>query len=417
MGAGGDVQPQVEVPVDPFVGVVPAEPVAVGDDVEQPQALAVEQHLDHVGVAQALDVLVPVAGQPHLDLVLAVEGEVVVDDHAAAGAERQPVEVPLLGQVRAQDDDAASRDDGRAADGEPADLLRGREVPLHQSRRQLDHPHVVEAVARVVAGQQGVHVDVEGQEVADGVAVLGAIQAPERLRPPRVRRCVGAGVERGLDVREQPLVGGRLGPRRPRRGHGPGPELADYPLPHLGVAGHVVEGRRLERQSALQRPVVVAAEAVAVDERLLRAARLGAHGSGLCEPQPRQREPRRQGGPALYAHVDPRRVSSSWRTLVRDPASGPRVQVQRRILHAPASRVEPAAECPGSVGRMVGAGGQPSPARRQTVFVECFSMWMVGAGGQPPPAGGASVLAAAERTVQSRVGCNVQRSFPVRLAW
>ena len=317
----------------------------------------------------------------------------MVDDHAAAGAERQPLEVRLLGQVRAQDDDPAAGHDGRAADGEPADLLRGREVPLHQRGRQLDHPHVVEAVARVVAGQQGGHVDVQIEQVADGVAVLGAVQAPERLGPPRVRGGGGAGVERGLDVREQALVGGGLGTRRPSRGHGAGPELADHPLPHLGVPGHVVEGRRLERQPALQRPVVVAGQTVPVDERLLRAARLG-RGVGPREPQPRQRECGRKGGRLLYAHVDLatlRRRGKRERATLRAGDA----HKYRRVFYTQPRR----------------ESSRPGPPWSRLD-------WRDGRRRRPTASRGKrSVLADAERTVPSRVGCGVQRSSPIRPAW
>ena len=61
---------------------------------------AVERQLDLLRLGQPFDVLVAVARQPDLDLVGAVEREGVADHRAAARAERQPVEVILLRQVR-----------------------------------------------------------------------------------------------------------------------------------------------------------------------------------------------------------------------------------------------------------------------------------------------------------------------------
>ncbi len=67
---------------------------------EQLHPLAIEQQLELVRLAQAFDVLVAVARQANLDLVLAVQREGVVDQRAAARAERQAVEVLLLREVR-----------------------------------------------------------------------------------------------------------------------------------------------------------------------------------------------------------------------------------------------------------------------------------------------------------------------------
>ena len=78
--------------------------------------LAVEQHLQLVRLAQALDVLVAVARQPDLDLVLAVLREGVRDERAAARAERQPLDVLLLREVRPDADRVAA---GRPAAAPP----------------------------------------------------------------------------------------------------------------------------------------------------------------------------------------------------------------------------------------------------------------------------------------------------------
>ena len=67
---------------------------------EQPHALAIEQHLQLVRLAQTFDVFVAVPRQPNLDLVFAVLREGVADHGAAARAERQPVDVLLLREVR-----------------------------------------------------------------------------------------------------------------------------------------------------------------------------------------------------------------------------------------------------------------------------------------------------------------------------
>ena len=117
---------------------------------ERRHPLAVEQHLQLVRLAQALDVLVAVPRQAELDLVLAVLRERVRDQGPAARADRQPLDVLLLGEVRPDADRVAAGRPARAADGQPADLLRRGDVAVQERRREVAHRHVVEPVARLV---------------------------------------------------------------------------------------------------------------------------------------------------------------------------------------------------------------------------------------------------------------------------
>ena len=69
---------------------------------------------------------------------------------------------------------------GRAvgiADRQRADALRRGEIPLEQQRRRPQRRgDVVEAEVAAVARQQRGDVDVERQQIANRVAVLGAVQ-------------------------------------------------------------------------------------------------------------------------------------------------------------------------------------------------------------------------------------------------
>jgi len=80
------------------------------------------------------------------------------------------------------------------SDRQPADLARGREVPIEECRRDgQDVRDVVESRFGIVAGQQHACVDFERQEVADRVAVFAPVQAV-RDRPARVMRsCMVSG--------------------------------------------------------------------------------------------------------------------------------------------------------------------------------------------------------------------------------
>ncbi len=130
-------------------------------------------------------------GNANLEHVLAVDRKVVLNRDAGARIEGQIVADPLvarplqriaLGVVNIFD--RLQRD---VADGEPADSARRRHVALEQRGRRRQHGRdVVEPVSGIVDRQPRARLDVDGQQVANGVAVLGAVQPMDR-RAPRIR--------------------------------------------------------------------------------------------------------------------------------------------------------------------------------------------------------------------------------------
>jgi hypothetical protein len=65
----------------------------------------------------------------------------------------------------------------RIADGEPADLRSCVRIALDQHRGNAERTcDVIESVARIVARQQLLGVDVEREQVVDGVGVFGAVE-------------------------------------------------------------------------------------------------------------------------------------------------------------------------------------------------------------------------------------------------
>ena len=255
--------------------IEPARVVGIGPlaDRQQRDPLTVDGHLEVV----RLDAQRPV--RQDLEDVLRVLGEVVVDHHSAAGAERQPLHAAVLAQVGGDAEGLGRRRRHRRRHRESADLARRRQVALHQRRRDAeDAGDVVEAVARVVGRQQLADVDVERQQIAHRVAVLRPAQAVERLRAPGIGIGRGGVVELALEPGAELRVGSGLR-ARPRTGrHRPGAQLADDLLPDLGVRGHVghVDRARGQRQAARSQPVVVARDAVAVEQGALPGSRLRA---------------------------------------------------------------------------------------------------------------------------------------------
>ena len=118
------------------------------------------------------------------------------------------------------------------------------------------------------SGSQALGVDVEPEQIADGVLVLAAIEATQRhasgaaATVPRVDLVLEPRDERGrgLTVRA---------PRAGRR-HQTAAQLADHLLGNLGVLAGRVEIQLGQRQAARLHPVVVAGDAVLIDERTLR---------------------------------------------------------------------------------------------------------------------------------------------------
>ena len=200
-------------------------------------------------------------------LVLRVQRKRVRDQQAAARAERQALDVLLVHPLARRRIRDLRRRRRAVADRAPADLQRRRHVALDQRGRDRQRlGDVVEAFARVVARQQRAHVHVHGQQIADRVGVLGAVEA---LKGRRVE--VAAGRVRGVELALE-----RGGERRHRRGirprhadwrHHAGAQLAHHLLPHLDVGADVRQAFGLERQAAGLGARVVAGDAVLGQER------------------------------------------------------------------------------------------------------------------------------------------------------
>jgi hypothetical protein len=97
-------------------------------------------------------------------------------------------------------------------DGELRDVLRGIEIALHEHGRHAEHvTDVVEAVADVVGREIGGGLRIHADEIADGVVVLGTIEAAQRDAAGvgrRVAVVVGEDGARGREKRAALGVGG-----------------------------------------------------------------------------------------------------------------------------------------------------------------------------------------------------------------
>ena len=229
--------------------------------VEQADPGAVDAHVElrgrHAGGAPP--------PHSHLNRVLGVEGKVVIEQDAAARVGGQPRDLavpprPPRGAVTLNDGDG-----GAGADHEPADAPRRRHVLLDVQRRHRQHvADVVEPVAGVVGRQVARVVEVEPQEIAHRVAVLGPVQ-PVDGRRAGVGPLGRGAVQPGLEPRHElgPVAGVRGGPAGRR--HLPRPELVQDLLEDRGLLPHRRVGHAGQGQAGGAGPVVVAGETVAVD--------------------------------------------------------------------------------------------------------------------------------------------------------
>ena len=216
------------------------------------------------------------------------------------------------------------RSDRGVAEGQPADLPGRGHVAVEQHRGDRQHVgDVVEPVARLVRRQQRPLVDVQRQQIADRVAVLGAVQAMDR-RPAGIRIVGGGAVEGRFQRGGGRVVGAGVRPRPARRGHGPRAQLAHDLLPGLDFPGNparVLGVDGLQGQPGLPRAVVVARHAVAIQQRpwsgrrILRGrdlrARLGcgAKHQGETQTEPPQRASGRHAHSA-FLHAPARGASA-----------------------------------------------------------------------------------------------------------
>ena len=252
--------------------------------------LVVDAQLDLVPVLlDALDGLhggVPL--QPDGEHVFAVKWKHVPLRHPADGRERHvfvDADVPLLEAERVHLHHGPVVG---TADGRPADLRGGGDVARHQGRRHRQHVGVVvEPEAGHVARQQFGAVDLERQQVLDGVDVLDTVQPPGG-DAARVGRGLALAVQGGFECGEERVDVGGVGTRPPLGGHLPAAQLPDHLLEHLDVCRGLPDVDGVERQTGGLQSFVVTGDAIAVEQRpgrLARGVRRGrsaARGCGLC---------------------------------------------------------------------------------------------------------------------------------------
>ena len=241
---------------------------------EQLHALAIHADFELARFGESLHALIAVSRQPELDFVLTVRRKRIACRSAAARAEGQLLKLVFLGQVGWNQDGFAEGSFHRRSHCQPADLARRTEISLEQGGRKLADGEVIEAVAGVVFRQHCRHVQLHCQQIADGVLVLGAIEAAEGIGPAGIRPGRGGAVQRGFEVRDQRVVGLRVGARHAGGRHVPDAQLAHHLFPDVGPLARIVRVERAEHESSGFPLVAMAAGAIPIDDGACRCGRL-----------------------------------------------------------------------------------------------------------------------------------------------
>src|SRR5687768_5841587 len=117
------------------------------------------------------------------------------------------------------------------ADSKTADFACSGQIALEEGGRKIAYCDVIETVAGFIGGKQRRDVDLEGEQVADRIAILGAIQAAEGVGAPGVRIGGGRAIERGLQGGDERFVSGFIGSRSTNGRHVAGAKFANHLLP------------------------------------------------------------------------------------------------------------------------------------------------------------------------------------------
>ena len=302
-------------------------------EVDQRHPLAVDGDLDLLAVGR--DVVAEEGAdagevERQAEDVVPIGREVVAHGDAAARPERRPRHVAHLGERLRHHVGRDRRGRIGIADGQPRDAACRGQVAVDQRRRHgEDVRHVVVALAHVVRRQERRDVDRHPRELPHGVGVLGPVQSVQD-RAARARRGLGRGVDACLQVGHEGGERGAVRARAPFGRHHPRPQLQDDLLEGGGVRNGVGGVQRLERQPGGLRPVVVAAEAVLLQQassidcarrrRGPRRSRRARHDEGQHAREQRATDrPNRGSDRHRRGSPDSRRRGSRAGALIRRP--------------------------------------------------------------------------------------------------
>ena len=163
---------------------------------------------------------------------------------AADRAERHALDVLILRQVLPHREGLGDCGLMHVPDRKRAHGLGRGEVALEERRRHAERIRdVIEAVGRVVRRQERRDIDIERQQIANGVGVLRAVE-PMQERTSGMRVRVGLAVERRFQERRQRVQRCAVGLTSALGWHRSRVQPPEHLLPQRRIAAHASRHRR-----------------------------------------------------------------------------------------------------------------------------------------------------------------------------
>ena len=127
-------------------------------------------------------------------------------------------------------------------------------------------------MAALVVGQEGLDINLHCEKVSNGVSVLGAVEAPQRLRSAGIRIPGGGLIQGRFQSREQRLAIRDGRPGHACRRHRARAELVDDLFPHAGIQADTPDVGLIEPEASGRFGSAVAGNTVLVQNpSMLRA--------------------------------------------------------------------------------------------------------------------------------------------------
>ncbi len=164
--------------------------------------------------------------------------------------ERQSLDVLVLREILSNTIRLGAGADLRVPNRQRTDPVCRDQVAFQQEGRYPQRVRdVVESIGRIVRREQRRDVDIEREQIADGVGVFGTIESMEKSRPARMGVRGGSTIELRLQPRDQTVVRRLVRSTRTLRRHRSGSKLTEDLLPHLGTLGHFFQIHGVQGQT------------------------------------------------------------------------------------------------------------------------------------------------------------------------
>ena len=221
-------------------------------------------------IAQAAHNASQIASQQHLYLILPILSKRINGRPTSPRPQWHPRQMLFLRQIGPKPNRVTLQRTLRAPHRQPANPLRRRNIPVQQGRRQIPDVDIVKPKPTLISGQHRGSINIQCQQIPNGILIFGPIQPPKRLRPPWIH---ARRIQRSLKRRQQchPFASRRLW--HPRRRHHARPHLPNHLLPKFSPRLDPRQRRCIQPQPATLHPLVMAGQTVPIQELpLLRSA-------------------------------------------------------------------------------------------------------------------------------------------------